>query len=85
MCCVSLLLLLIYLIQKIIMKVNEVLACSFPSWYPLFRKITIKSKIHALPQEFVDYLLADNLILTNTCQPSGNYNFNLTVLFLLLY
>jgi len=58
------------------MKVNEVLACSFPSWYPLFRKITIKSKIHALPQEFVDYLLADNLILTNTCQPSANYREN---------
>jgi len=58
------------------MKVHEVLACSFPSWYPSFRKVTIKSRIHALPQEFVDYLLADNLVLRGNCQKPGNYDGN---------
>ncbi len=45
------------------MKIKEVLACSFSEWYPLLRKSTFPSKILPLPQEFVDYLLADNLVL----------------------
>jgi len=58
------------------MKVQDVLTCSFASWYPFFQKITIKSKILALPQEFIDYLLADNLVLGDTCQPPGDYREN---------
>lgn len=59
------------------MKVQDVLTCSFASWYPFFQKITIKSKILALPQEFIDYLLADNLVLGDTCQPPGRSNYTL--------
>ena len=45
------------------MKVNEVLACSFPKWYSVFKKVTFPSKIIPLPEEFLSYLLADNFIL----------------------
>jgi hypothetical protein len=45
------------------MKSHEILACSFSHWYPLFKKVTFPSKIIPLSQEFVDYLLADNLVL----------------------
>lgn len=45
------------------MKSHEILACSFSEWYPLFKKVTFPSKIIPLTQEFVDYLLADNLVL----------------------
>ena len=45
------------------MKSHEILACSFSEWYPLFKKVTFPSKIIPLSQEFVDYLLADNLVL----------------------
>ncbi|XP_060556536.1 cell division cycle protein 123 homolog [Ruditapes philippinarum] len=45
------------------MKISEVLNCSFSSWYPRFKDYTIKSQILPLPQEFVDYLLADQVVL----------------------
>lgn len=45
------------------MKILEVLNCSFSAWYPKFKDHTIKSHIIPLPHEFVDYLLADNVIL----------------------
>lgn len=45
------------------MKVEEVVACSFSEWYPKLRKVTFPSKILPLPKEFIDYLLADNLVL----------------------
>ncbi|XP_046639568.1 cell division cycle protein 123 homolog [Daphnia pulicaria] len=45
------------------MKSHEIQACSFSEWYPLFKKVTFPSKIIPLTQEFVDYLLADNLVL----------------------
>ena len=46
-----------------VMKYSEVLACSFSEWYPLLKKVTFPSQIIPLPKEFVDYLLADNLVL----------------------
>ncbi|XP_052800656.1 cell division cycle protein 123 homolog isoform X2 [Mya arenaria] len=45
------------------MKISEVLNCSFSAWYPQFKEYTIKSQIIPLPQEFVDYLLADQVVL----------------------
>lgn len=45
------------------MKSSEILACSFSEWYPHFKKVTFPSRIIPLSQEFVDYLLADNLVL----------------------
>ncbi|KAF9435279.1 hypothetical protein BGZ76_006576 [Entomortierella beljakovae] len=37
--------------------------CAFSSWYPNFRSITIKSKIIALPEEFINYLNADGVFI----------------------
>ncbi|KAI1293069.1 hypothetical protein EDD11_008516 [Mortierella claussenii] len=37
--------------------------CAFSSWYPMFRANTIKSKIIALPEEFVSYLNADGVFI----------------------
>ena len=45
------------------MKVEDVLTCSFSRWYPTLKKTTFRSVIIPLPQEFIDYLLADNLVL----------------------
>ncbi len=45
------------------MKNYEVLACSFSEWYPRLKKVTFPSQIIPLSKEFVDYLLADNLVL----------------------
>lgn len=45
------------------MKVHEVLACSFTEWYPVLKKVTFRSEIIPLPQDFVNYLLADNVYL----------------------
>lgn len=45
------------------MKSCEILACSFSEWYPHFKKVTFPSRVIPLSQEFVDYLLADNLVL----------------------
>ncbi|KAF9995786.1 hypothetical protein BGZ79_010499 [Entomortierella chlamydospora] len=37
--------------------------CAFSAWYPAFRSITIKSKIIALPEDFIDYLNADGVFI----------------------
>ncbi|KNC55617.1 cell cycle control protein Cdc123 [Thecamonas trahens ATCC 50062] len=41
----------------------DVDACAFKAWHPLFRAVSIKSRTHPLSQAFVDYLLADGLLL----------------------
>lgn len=51
------------------MKKCDVLACSFSEWYPKLETITFPSKIIPLPNEFIEYLLADNLVLRN----DGNF------------
>jgi len=50
------------------MNISNVRNCSFSSWYENFRKVTIKSRIIPLSQEFVEYLLSDGIIL-----PAGSY------------
>lgn len=45
------------------MKFHEVLACSFPEWYPLLKKVTFPSQIISLSRAFVECLLADNVVL----------------------
>ncbi|KAJ2785990.1 hypothetical protein H4R18_000205 [Coemansia javaensis] len=43
---------------------EEILNCAFSSWYPRFRRVTIKSEIiKPLERDFVDYLLADGVVL----------------------
>ncbi|KAL1921832.1 uncharacterized protein VTP21DRAFT_10474 [Calcarisporiella thermophila] len=42
---------------------EDVLNCSFSSWYGKFRRITIKSKIIPLPEDFVEYLNADGVFV----------------------
>ncbi|KAF8978527.1 hypothetical protein BGZ52_005924 [Haplosporangium bisporale] len=37
--------------------------CSFSSWYPTFRSLTIKSKIIPLSEDFVSYLNADKVFI----------------------
>jgi hypothetical protein len=41
----------------------ELLACMISSWYPQFKHVTFKTSILSLPQEFVDYLVADGVYL----------------------
>lgn len=42
---------------------QDVINCSFSSWYKEFRNVTFRSKIYALPPTFIDYLNADNIYL----------------------
>ncbi|XP_072024900.1 translation initiation factor eIF2 assembly protein-like [Amphiura filiformis] len=53
------------------MKKQQVLNCSFSSWYQLFKQITIESKIISLPKEFIDYLNEDGIVL-----PEGDHSRN---------
>ena len=50
------------------MKVEEVLQCSLPHWYPNFEKITFNSVCIPLPNEVLSYL-RDNgsLVLPKEC------------------
>ncbi|KAI0215240.1 cell division cycle 123 [Lamellibrachia satsuma] len=50
------------------MKTQHVLNCQFSSWYNQFKETTIKSHIIDLPQEFIDYLHADGLVLPDSCE-----------------
>ncbi|KAK3104009.1 hypothetical protein FSP39_023648 [Pinctada imbricata] len=45
------------------MKLDDVLYCSFTAWYPKFSHITIKSCVIPLPQDFLDYLNEDGVVL----------------------
>ncbi|KAL3852393.1 hypothetical protein ACJMK2_016044 [Sinanodonta woodiana] len=45
------------------MKVENVLNCSFSSWYSVFKDVTTKSLVIPLPQEFLEYLHSDGLVL----------------------
>ncbi|EDV25814.1 uncharacterized protein TRIADDRAFT_55290 [Trichoplax adhaerens] len=53
---------------------QHVLNCSFSSWYPKFRRLTITSRVVPLPIEFINYLNADGVVLPQACpQPSTRY------------
>lgn len=50
------------------MKVNEVLQCSLPSWYPLFEKVTFPTVCVPLPSEVLEYLRHNgSLVLPLEC------------------
>ena len=38
-------------------------ACAISSWYPAFRHVTFKTVLIDLPQDFLDYLVADGVHL----------------------
>ncbi|KAI0989474.1 hypothetical protein GJ496_003867 [Pomphorhynchus laevis] len=42
-------------------------ACSFINWYPIFKDITIKSKILTIPDEVLSYLRSDKFFLPKSC------------------
>eukprot|EP00794_Sanderia_malayensis_P006883 gene6883-7658_t len=52
------------------MKREHVRNCMFSTWYPHFRQLTIKSRIIKLPDDFVNYLLADGIVLPADNGPS---------------
>ncbi|KAJ8302131.1 hypothetical protein KUTeg_021118 [Tegillarca granosa] len=45
------------------MKVCEVQHCNFSVWYPKFKELTIRSYVLPLPEEFLEYLHADGVVL----------------------
>jgi len=50
------------------MKVEEVLQCSLPAWYPHFEKVTFPTVCLTLPGEVLDYLREDGqLVLPKEC------------------
>jgi hypothetical protein len=50
------------------MLVKDVLACSLPSWYTKFEKVTVKTEILPLTEPVLHYLLEDGgLILPTEC------------------
>ncbi|XP_047497451.1 cell division cycle protein 123 homolog [Penaeus chinensis] len=59
------------------MKVNDVMACSFPSWYEKFKKCTIKSIVIPLTTDVLAYM-QDNgtLVLPEGSQPEPEYRTN---------
>lgn len=54
------------------MKQQHVANCSFSSWYPRFKNVTIPSKTISLPKEFIDYLNADSIVLPGKPCTSSN-------------
>ena len=54
------------------MKTEEVLCCSFEQWYPKMKKVTFRSNVLSLSQEFIDYLLADGLVLPKSTSVAGH-------------
>lgn len=45
------------------MKVEDVLSCSFSSWYGTFKNSTISSICIPVTKDFIDYLLSDGIVL----------------------
>ncbi|CAH8385820.1 unnamed protein product [Eruca vesicaria subsp. sativa] len=43
------------------MKTEEVNRCQIQNWYPKFKSLTIKTKLHKLPESFINYLLDDSV------------------------
>ncbi|KAL2490803.1 temperature sensing protein-related [Abeliophyllum distichum] len=42
------------------MKEEEINRCQIQEWYPKFKSVSIKTRIHELPESFVQYLLDDS-------------------------
>ncbi|KAI9328274.1 cell division cycle protein [Obelidium mucronatum] len=45
------------------LTVQQVMNCSFSSWYPRFKKVTLASEVIPVPQAFLDYLNQDGVFL----------------------
>lgn len=50
-------------ICRFMMKVDQILNCSFDKWYNLFENITIKSEIIQIPKNVLDYLRSNSTII----------------------
>lgn len=50
-------------IFRFIMKVDQILNCSFDKWYKLFEKVTIKSEIISIPENVLDYLRIGSTVI----------------------
>ncbi|ESO91151.1 hypothetical protein LOTGIDRAFT_228703 [Lottia gigantea] len=58
------------------MKVSQVLNCSFSSWYPNFKDISIPSVYIPLPKEFIEYLNSEGVALPDSAiYDSGGADF----------
>lgn len=51
------------------LKEAHVLNCMFQNWYPKWKRYTFPSRIIPLPEEFIQYLLADGVILPEYAFP----------------
>ncbi|KAF3561885.1 hypothetical protein DY000_02010978 [Brassica cretica] len=63
------------------MKEEEVNRCQIQNWYPKFKSLTIKTKLHKLPESFVNYLLDDSgpfllpsSVTNENAMPNGIHN-----------
>eukprot|EP00771_Trimastix_marina_P002357 gnl/Trimastix_PCT/3487.p1 GENE.gnl/Trimastix_PCT/3487~~gnl/Trimastix_PCT/3487.p1 ORF type:complete len:400 (-),score=107.97 gnl/Trimastix_PCT/3487:299-1498(-) len=54
----------------------DVLNCMFSNWYPQFQRHSFASTVIPLPQTFVDYLLADGVLLPPSCAAETHSEFN---------
>ena len=50
-------------------KQEQVLNCMFPSWYSQHKTHTFPSKIIPLPEDFIEFLLEDGLVLPDSAFP----------------
>ena len=55
---------------------QDVLACQIGEWYPVFSRHTLKTKFVDLSPEFVEYILADGLILPVGCEAPSAHSAN---------
>lgn len=55
------------------LKYNDIEACGFSYWYPRLKKLncTVASSIIELPNDFVEYLLADGVVLPEGVEPGA--------------
>ncbi|KAH7938251.1 hypothetical protein HPB49_021981 [Dermacentor silvarum] len=56
------------------MKVQDVLSCSFSSWYSVFKNATITSVCIPLTSDFIKYLLSDGVVLPGKAPSSQKYD-----------
>ncbi|KAK6464157.1 D123-domain-containing protein [Scheffersomyces coipomensis] len=62
--------------ESIEVSKEEILSCSYSSWYPILKNYTAKSRvIKPLPQTFLDYLGSDSIKLP----PANNYDPELVI------
>lgn len=52
---------------------NSIDACSFECWYPLLSSVSIRSKFIPLPQDVIDYLNSDGLVLPTDANGNDQY------------